>query len=267
MRFLNLSSRPRVFTLGGLLVTLLAPLAGCNLELSTDVEAKDEWTRSYQLTPGGTVTIKNGNGKIEVNGGDGSTVSIVAERIVKASTEALAKEQLALLEMKEDVASDRVSVDSSTRGLSVNVSRRINYKVTMPKGASVSLVGSNGDILVTNVGGTVSAEASNGRITATSLQNGAKVSTTNGTIELTFDRVGDAGITAETTNGTIDVSLPKTTNADLSARITNGAISNEGLDLKVSEQSRRRLDGTLGSGGPSIRLEATNGAITVRGKD
>jgi DUF4097 and DUF4098 domain-containing protein YvlB len=251
----------------GLFVAALVSLAGCNLQLSTDVEAKDEWTRSYQLTPDGTVTIKNGNGKVEVIGGDGSSVNIVAERIVKAGTEAAAKEQLTLLEMKEDVADDRVSIDSSTRGLTINVSRRINYKVTMPKGASLTLISSNGDILVTNVAGKFSAEASNGRIIGTGLQGGTKVTTTNGVIELTFDKVGDGGITAETTNGTITVTMPRTTDADLSARITNGAIRNEGLDLKVSEQSRRRLDGTLGTGGPSIRLEATNGAITIRGKD
>ena len=265
MRFPRISlTRPALAF--ALFVTALVPLAGCNLQLSTDVEAKDEWTRSYQLTPDGSVTLKNGNGKIEVIGGDGPSVSIVAERIVKASTEAAAKEQLALLEMKEDVASDRVSIDSSTRGLTINVSRRINYKVTMPKGASLTLVNSNGDILVTNVAGRFSAEASNGRIIASGLQGGTKVTTTNGVIELTFDKVGD-GVTAETTNGTITVAMPKTTNADLSARITNGAISNDGLDLKVSEQSRRRLDGILGTGGPSIKLEATNGAITIRGKD
>ena len=266
MRFRKVSLT-RHALVAGLLITALATLSGCNLQLSTDVEAKDEWTRSYQLTPNGTVTLKNGNGKIEVVGGDGSSVNIIAERIVKASTETAAKEQLTLIEMKEDVAEDRVSLDSSTRGISINVSRRINYKVTMPKGASLTLVSSNGDILVKNVSGKFSAEASNGRITALGLQGGTKVSTTNGVIELTFDKVGDEGITAETTNGTITLEMPKATNADLSARISNGAISNEGLDLKVSEQSRRRLDGTLGTGGPSIRLEATNGAITVRGKD
>ncbi len=266
MRFPIVSSTSRTLALG-LFVTLLTPLAGCNLELSTDVEARDEWKRSFPLTPNGSVALKNGNGRIEVMGGDGPTVTIVAERVVKASTEAAAKEQLALLEMKEDVTADRVSIDSSTRGLTINVSRRINYKVTMPKGASLTLASSNGDIVVTNVAGSFSAESSNGEIIATGLQGSTKVSTTNGVIELTFDKVGDGGITAETTNGAIRVAVPKTTNADFSARIQNGEISNEGLDLRVSEQSRRRLDGTLGTGGPSIRLEATNGAITIRGKD
>lgn len=264
MRSYPVSPMPRTLALGLLFATLTA-LAACNLQLSTDVEAKDEWTRTYSLTADGALSIKNGNGRIEVVGGDGPALTITAERIVKASTEEAAKEQLALLEMNESVTSDRVSLDSSTRGLTVNVSRRVNYKVTMPRGASLTLVGSNGDIVVTGVTGPFSAEASNGRITATGLEGSAKVSTINGVISLEFDRVAEGGITAETTNGTIVVSIPKTSNADLSARVTNGAISNEGLDVQVSEQSRRRLDGKIGAGGPSIRLETTNGAITVKG--
>lgn len=249
----------------GVLVASIAPLGACNLQLSTDVEAKDQWVRSYTLAASGTLAIKNGNGRIEVTGGDGDAVTITAERIVKASTDEAAKEQLTLLEMKEEVTPDRVSIDSSVSGLTINVSRRVNYIITMPKGASLSLSGTNGDILVKNVAGLFSAEATNGRIIATGLQQGAKVSTLNGVIELAFDRVGSDGISAETTNGTITVSVPKSANADLSARVTNGAIEHENLDLQISEQSRRRLDGRLGAGGPAIRLETTNGAITVKG--
>jgi len=39
-----------------------------------------------------------------------------------------------------------------------------------------------------------------------------------------------------------------------------------GWTVAVAEQSRRRLDGTLGGGGPLIRLETTNGAVQIRGK-
>lgn len=265
MRFHPVLRTPRPLTLSMILAAVTS-LAACGLQLSTDVEAKDEWSRSYTLAEGGTLSIKNGNGRIDVVGGDGPALTITAERIVKAPTEAAAKEQLALLEMNESASPDRVSVDSSVRGLSINISRRVNYKITMPKGASLSLTSTNGDIHVTGVGGAFSAEASNGRITATGLQTSAKVSTTNGVIDLAFDRVGDGGITADTTNGTIELSVPKATNADLTARVTNGAISNEGLDIQISELSRRRLDGRLGTGGPAIRLETTNGAITVKGQ-
>ena len=148
----------------GLLVTSLASLGACHLNLSTDVEVKDQWSRSYPLSAAGSLTITNGNGQIDVTGGEGTTVIITAERVVKASTEEVAKQQLALYEIKEDVSPDRISIDSSTRGVSINVSRHVNYKVTMPKGASLSLVSTNGEVVVANVGGHFSAEASNGSI-------------------------------------------------------------------------------------------------------
>ncbi len=249
------------------LLLALTPLGACNLQLSTDVEAKDQWSRSYPLTPNGAVVIAGTNGRINVTAGEGDTVTVTAERIVKAGTEEVAKQQLALFDMKEDVKADRVSIDSTGRGFTINVSRRVNYTVTMPKGASLSLASTNGDILVTNVGGHFSAEATNGRVTATGLRQSAKVSTTNGLIDLAFDSVAGEGIAAETTNGTISVSLPNSTNADFSARVSNGAINRENLTLQVSEESRRRLDGRMGTGGTRIRLETTNGSITVRGRD
>jgi hypothetical protein len=60
--------------------------------------------------------------------------------------------------------------------------------------------------------------------------------------------------------------VPASIKARLSARVSNGAITTEGLTVAVAEQSRRRLDGTLGGGGPLIRLETTNGAVQIRGK-
>jgi len=241
-------------------------LSACNLQLSTDVEAKDQWTRSYPLAPTGELAIAGSNGQITVTAGDGDTVTVTAERIVKAGTEDLAKQQLALFEMKEDIQPDRVSIDSTGRGFTVNVSRRVNYTITLPKGASLSLANTNGDILVTNVGGHFSAETTNGRVTATGLKQSAKVITTNGVVDLAFEAVGGEGITAETTNGMISVTLPNSTNADLTARVSNGAINRENLTLQVSEESRRRLDGRMGTGGARIRLETTNGAIHVKGR-
>ncbi|HQX81482.1 MAG TPA: DUF4097 family beta strand repeat-containing protein [Vicinamibacterales bacterium] len=270
MRYRTLPARrfPRTLALLGApaLLVALAPLAACNLQLSTDVEAKDQWTRSYPLTPTGQLIINSSNGGINVTAGDGDTVTVTAERIVKAGTEDVAKQQLALFEMKEDVKPDRVSIDSTSRGIMMNVSRRVNYTVTMPKGASLSLVNSNGEIVVTNIGGHFSAETSNGSVTATGLKQSAKVSTTNGVIDLGFESVSGEGIAAETTNGMITLSLPNSTNADFSARVTNGAIERDNLTLQVSEESRRRLDGRMGTGGARIRLETTNGAITVRGR-
>ncbi|MSO49856.1 MAG: hypothetical protein EXQ49_08125 [Acidobacteria bacterium] len=264
MRYSPAHARRSLLSLAVFTATLT--LGACNLQLSTDVEAKDQWTRSCPLTPTGELAINTTNGRINVTAGDGDTVTVTAERIVKAGTEDVAKQQLALFEMKEDVKPDRVSIDSTGRGFTINVSRRVNYTVTMPKGASLTLVSTNGEILVTNIGGHFSAETTNGSVIATGLKQSAKVSTANGVVDLGFDAVAGEGSAAETTNGMITVSLPNSTNADFSARVSNGAINRENLTLQVSEESRRRLDGRMGTGGARIRLETTNGAITVRGR-
>ena len=97
-------------------------------------------------------------------------------------------------------------------------------------------------------------------------RNGAAIATTNGAISIDVERLGDQGIECETTNGAITLTLPRDANADVSARVRNGAIAAGDLDLSVTEDSRRRLEGRLGSGGTRVRLETTNGAIRLRAR-
>jgi len=239
--------------------------AACNLQISTDVEAKDQWTRSYPISESGALSIVTGNGRVVIETADIKTIEVWAERIVKAGTEEAANEQLKTIDMHEEVSADRVSIDGSTTGLNIRTSRRINYVVKVPKTIAVTLESSNGDISVTGLTGPFRASASNGRIIGMDLGGSAHASTTNGVVELTMATVtGD--VTAETTNGKVTVTVPRDTNASLSARVTNGDISHDNLDLQVTETSRRRLDGRLGTGGPSIRVETTNGAVRITGR-
>ena len=58
-----------------LLVPLVAALAGCDVSLGNlSARATDEWTHTYPLTAGGEIRIVNTNGRIDVEGVDGSTV-------------------------------------------------------------------------------------------------------------------------------------------------------------------------------------------------
>ena len=137
--------------------------------------------------------------------------------------------------------------------------------VALSGSSSVTVNTTNGEIEVTGVGGRFRAVSTNGRIRASGLGKGAEVEATNGVITLDVSGLGD-GIRAEATYGLIDVRVPKGTGADLSMRTSNGSLSVEDLDVKIAEQSRRRLDGSIGAGGPAIRLETSNGAIRVRAR-
>src|SRR5437870_4921391 len=73
--------------------------------------ATEEWTHTYQLAAGGEVRIGNTNGRIEVEGIDGSTVEVHAEKIARAATDRGAQEMLPRLTIKEDVQPNRVSIE------------------------------------------------------------------------------------------------------------------------------------------------------------
>src|SRR4051794_22942629 len=93
------------------LTLALSAITACTLPLSA--EAHDEWKRSYPLTPGGTVEIRNTNGKITVEAVDGTTVDVVATRSARAGSQEDANNALKRIEIIETVAADRIRLDSS----------------------------------------------------------------------------------------------------------------------------------------------------------
>lgn len=262
--------RRRPWSLAGPLFALVAAFAGagCNLELSSGVEARDEWKRTYTLSPGASFEIKNTNGKIRVTSVDGDTVEVKADRIVKAATDESAKDALKQLEIAETVSPKSVTLDATSRGMgfTLRLQRRVDFEVRVPRWADVRLDSTNGDIEVTGLKGAFRAETTNGRIVGSALEGGATIETTNGVVNLDFAKLAEPGVSCETTNGRISVTVPRDAGARISARVTNGGIDTSDLQLTVTEQSRRRLDASIGGGGPSIRLETTNGSIAIKGR-
>src|SRR5712692_4044833 len=96
---------------------LCLPLASClNIGPLTG-RASDEWTRSYPLAAGGEVRIINTNGKIDIEGVDGSTVEVQARRIARAATDEGARELLPRISIREDIKPARVSIETERMGM------------------------------------------------------------------------------------------------------------------------------------------------------
>jgi DUF4097 and DUF4098 domain-containing protein YvlB len=140
------------------------------------------------------------------------------------------------------------------------------YHIRVPAWAAVTVSTSNGDVRVTGAGGALRVRASNGTIRGTGLRGATTVTTTNGAMDLDFAKMPDGDIQCESTNGKIAVTVPGESKARINAHVTNGAIRHSGLNLDIAEETRRRLDATIGGGGPLISLSATNGAISIQGK-
>lgn len=231
-------------------------------------KASDQWTRTYQLTPGGRIEVLNVNGRIDVEAADGAAVEVKAERIAKARSDESARELLKKIEILEEAKANSVRIETKAPSRLMGVSHEVRYTLRVPRGAEVIVQTTNGGVTVSGVQGSVRATSTNGGINGKALGGGVEASTTNGGIRMELDAIGSREIKLETVNGGIDLRMPETAKAEISARCLNGGISVSGLNLEdVSERSRRRLDARLnGGGGARIDIETTNGGVRIAGK-
>jgi Toastrack DUF4097 len=253
-------------------VLAAAPLAlvisACDVRLGNLAgRATDEWTHTYPLAAGGQVHIGNTNGKVEIEGTDGNTVEIRAEKIARGVTDTAARELLPRIEIKEDIRPDRVSVETARMsGIMFGASFEVRYYVRAPKNAVIDATNTNGRVTVSDINGKVRAQTTNGGVTGKGLSGGVDARATNGGVSIELAAVGSDRIALRTTNGGVSLTVPESAKADISASCTNGGISVTGVKLEISEQSRRRLEGKLNGGGTPIELHTTNGGVRLRSK-
>jgi hypothetical protein len=249
---------------------LAVALAGCDVSLGNlSARATEEWTHTYPLTAGGEIRIINTNGRIDIEGVDGTTLEVRAERIARGATDAAARELLPRIVIKENVAPDRVSLETERmNGIMIGAGFEVRYHVRAPKNALVNVTNTNGQVSVVGISGKVVAHTTNGGVKGTALTGGVDARSTNGGVSVDMASVGPERISLETTNGGVTLMLPEQAKATVSASCTNGGISVGSLDnFEVSEKSRRHLEGRLNGGGTEIELQTTNGGIRLRSRD
>jgi len=257
---------PRLRALAALpLVAALSLTAACDIALSgAREEATETVTRSFPLSPGGTLDIATTNGRIEVVAGTSPTVEVKAVKVAKAATKEGAADLLKRLQLKEEVTADLVKLRAERSGPSLTGwgnSTEIRYYVKVPANTKVVLDTTNGEIEVENVTASAQMETVNGQINARGLGGDVKASTVNGGVDIALAAVtGD--VTVETTNGGVTVRVPADAKALLLGRTTNGGLSVDGLQVEEVERSRRRVEAKLNGGGRRIEAETTNGGIT-----
>jgi hypothetical protein len=239
-------------------------------------EYVEDFSKTLPLSAGGVFSLKNTNGTVRVSTWTRDEVEIAAKKIA-----ARRESDLDRVKIEVGGSADAVRVDTVYERYR-NLRVKVNYEVQIPEGCRVELVRTtNGDVELTGRFDEVKASSTNGDIRLENAAVRADLSTTNGTIraldlsgEITADTTNGgiilefrelkADVRAGTTNGSIRIRLPEEINARLSARTTNGRITTDiPITFTGTVSSRRRLEGTLGKGGPEVRLQTTNGSITI----
>jgi hypothetical protein len=266
---LHAPSRPRSRGIRSAIILPLFVLAttGCDV-ITADLKHSEtaEWRKTYQLAPGGRVEIENVNGRIQVQPSEGDAVEVVVQKTAKGATPEAAKEALGRIEIREDASPASIKIATKIQRTSHWLEMggaQVKYSVRVPASADVRFSTVNGGVEVVGLSGRVVAETTNGGVIVRDVSGTIDASTTNGGVDVELSRLGEGGAKLECTNGGIKLRLPRDSKASISAAITNGGIETSGLALETIESSRRKLEARLNGGGAPIRLEGTNGGITI----
>ncbi|HEX9187431.1 MAG TPA: DUF4097 family beta strand repeat-containing protein [Vicinamibacteria bacterium] len=239
-------------------VGLAAALSGCVAGDFGGSRFQKTVEESRPLAANGELRLENTNGSIRLAAWDEPRVKI--EAVKHAGTER------ALDELKVEITGegDRLTVRTRhPRPRWMGGSQRVDYRVSVPRGARVEVTNVNGRVEVDGVAGPVKAVTVNGSVDVAGAASGVDASAVNGSVEVQLARVDPAGRSElSTTNGSVRLTLPRDASADVEARTVNGSVGCD-FDLADSRKSRRKLEGRIGAGGARFDLGTVNGSVHI----
>ena len=239
----------------------------------------ESFRSSQPLRSGETLTVANVNGTVDITGWDRETVDLDA--VKHADSQSLLSQIRIEVRATAGGLSIRTVVPEHHSGnmgarLVLKVPRHVNLaSVSSSNGAMrvsgvegvATLSTSNGAIHADVSGGRFRADTSNGAIEANLRHQDSRepivLDTSNGRISLTLDGSAVPDIRANTSNSEIELRLPASANARLEASTSNSGIFSD-FEVTTRSLSKDSLRGTIGSGGPLLKLDTSNGAIHVR---
>jgi hypothetical protein len=140
----------------------------------------------------------------------------------------------------------------------------VDFLVKVPAGVQLRAKTVNGSIDARGLKSDTDVRTVNGKVFI-STTGAANANTVNGSIEASVGSAGTQPLDFQTVNGSVTLRLPTGTNAELHAATSNGHFESE-FPITVQNFSgrRRRVDGTMGSGGRRIELRTVNGSIRLQ---
>lgn len=141
---------------------------------------------------------------------------------------------------------------------------RVDFIVRVPAGVRFAGHTVNGNVKAESLRSDVRAATVNGSVEIQT-QGFAQATTVNGSITC---RLGQNRLVSdvhfETVNGNVVLEMPAGLNAEFRASTVNGRIDSDFPITVTGQISRRSLRGTIGAGGPELRVSTVNGSVRLR---
>ena len=210
--------------------------------------------------PGRVEVDASPNGGIDVTGGGGDQVRVLAKVMAVADD---------VEEARQLASQVKLSTSGEIRADGPSTRREswwsVSFRVSVPARTDLELHSHNGGISLTGVRGRTEFTTMNGGVRIVDAGGAVHGRTTNGGVKVTLSgsRWDGEGLDVTTTNGGVALEVPADYNAHLETGTVNGGVR---LDFPITVQGRldRQVSTDLGAGGPTIRAVTTNGGIQVR---
>jgi hypothetical protein len=214
---------------------------------------------------GGTISVDGmRNGGISVKGWERNEILVRSRIQTQAATQAEANNLAAQVRVATAGAQIRAE-GPETNG---NAHWSVSFEVFVPRQSNLSLRTHNGGISISNVHGSISFEAENGGVALSRLGGNVTGETTNGglSVELSGSTWEGEGLNVKTTNGGLSVAVPDNYSAHLEAGTINGGFA---VSPSIAQVTRgtKQLSLNLGSGGTTLRINTTNGGVSIKRRE
>lgn len=254
--------RPFVFrsgacVLGATLLLLTPPRL-----LAAD-KVREEIHQTYPFAAEGRLEVANVNGRVEIQAWDRHEVKLDAVKVGESQA------AIDAVKVEIDAKSDRLKIVTrhpSGKAWRKGNNSRVDYTLSVPAGTRLDEVSSvNGPVRVVGVQGRSKISTVNGPLEAKGLAADAELSSVNGKLEAEFASVaGVEKVSAKTVNGSVTLRMPAKLNASFDVDTVNGSIrAGYGLQEKKHWPVGHELKAQLGEGGPKVRVNSVNGAVTI----
>ena len=226
------------------------------------------WEYRAYITPSQHVWIRNTNGPIDVVPGRSDSLVVRAEKSWRHSDPqsvqiipVLTERGVTICAMWEarEMRCEQGG-DYRLNGVKKN-DVAVRMIVELPHSVPVDASTVNGGLEINGVSAPVEASTVNGKIAVITSTGPVNATTVNGSIDAIMESLTSGDVKLTTVNGSVTAGLPRSINANIDAETVNGRVETD-FNVKISGKiSTRHLRGTIGTGGPTLKLETVNGSI------
>lgn len=221
----------------------------------------DQHVLTSQIPANASVDIQNPRGDISISAGDGSTVEVQAHQVAFASSDNDAKRIFDSEAAQVTVSGSAVLVKSEG-----NSNGRVNFTVTVPKSAHVTVNSGKGDVIAAGLSAGIGVTASNGDVHLSDVAGSVQVHLSNNKHDFSAHQI-DGDLSAEGDLNDLTLSEVKgkvTQNGEILGDVHLESVSGPiHLHTSVTDLQIAALPGDLTLDSDDLRVTEAKGQVRV----